>query len=115
MFNKSDFKIGKKFYCVYEDSRDRPEYVTVSKVGRKYISFEDSYSYVYNLEKGFIEMKGYGFRGYLYATEDEYIERKKIAVFLNEISDLTKYSKPHNSKETYDKLRNRIKNSNVNE
>lgn len=107
MLNKSDFKVGQQMYCVYDDKRDKPEYLTVSKVGRKYVFFGYEH-YVYNLEKGYIEMKGYGRRGSLYINEKQYLERKELSYFLNQINNLTRYVNPSNSNRIMTELMNMI-------
>lgn len=105
MFLKADFVVGNEF-CLVSNNRGKkePKVITVSKIGRKYISFDGS-PLVYDLEKGFMIAKGYGHEGDLYKSEKDYRESLEVKDKLNQIKKIVDQSSVRNSKESFEEIR----------
>lgn len=73
-----NLNIGDKVYYVPSDLRNSPTYLTVKKVGRKNITFENTELY-YDLELKNVQLKKYGYRGNIYSSEEYYKEYVKVS------------------------------------
>lgn len=73
-----NLNIGDKVYYVPFDERNESRYLTVKKVGRKNITFEETDLY-YSLELKNIQLKKYGYRGNIYSSEEYYKEYVKVS------------------------------------
>ncbi len=71
MTQKFNYEVGKKYYYVPDDEREKPRYVEVSKIGRKYAHFENEELYA-ELDEDYLILKNYGVRGRLYLNENHY-------------------------------------------
>lgn len=71
MTQKFNYEVGKKYYYVPDDEREKPRYVEVSKIGRKYVSFKNE-ELCAELNEDYLIFKNYGVRGYLYLNEKHY-------------------------------------------
>lgn len=71
MTQKFNYEVGKKYYYVPNDEREKPRYVEVSKIGRKYAHFENEELYA-ELDEDYLILKNYGARGRLYLNEKHY-------------------------------------------
>ncbi len=75
----TEVKEGDKFLFVPRDRRGPPEWVTVSKVGRKWIAFGPSYSPDrWRADKKTLDVDGYTSPGTLWPSEEAFEESKSL-------------------------------------